>query len=145
MVAKGKYKIVQILNASNSLLSSINRLQGNEELTTDDQFRSRDAHDQPTNKHYARSTKSTKQHAVSTKHSPASPGKYDVHKAMISNETAKCLVYFVDPIDFGKNSLIEIKRDQSVPLLRKEDYELIYRTEYMIDLEFIQRLFKGRL
>lgn len=67
-----------------------------------------------------------------------------------NNKIMKCLLeksigcfkvaYFIEPIDFGNESEIEILKEIKTPLILKEDFRVVKRMKYKEDKEFIKRM-----
>ncbi|KAK1350033.1 hypothetical protein LUQ84_001020 [Hamiltosporidium tvaerminnensis] len=72
----------------------------------------------------------------------SSRGKRNIHKVLAENNK-KTILYFIDGVDFGVNSIIEIKKEiieEEDRIIKQNEYFLIKRTEYCIDYDVIKEL-----
>ncbi|KCZ76911.1 hypothetical protein H311_02083 [Anncaliia algerae PRA109] len=63
----------------------------------------------------------------------------NVHKVLLQNGEENFIAFFLG-INFGPNSVIEIKNDSEVPIIKNEDYFIIKRNDPSINLEMVKQL-----
>ncbi|KCZ74602.1 hypothetical protein H311_04431 [Anncaliia algerae PRA109] len=63
----------------------------------------------------------------------------NVHKVLLQNGEENFIAFFLG-INFGPNSVIEIKNDSEVPVIKNEDYFIIKRNDPSINLEIVKQL-----
>ena len=93
MLAKGEYKIVEILNISKSLDSQIEEIKGS-----------------------------------------------DICKCIVQCGTSLSVAYFIEDVNFGRNTEFELLDDLEVPLVYKENYKVINFYPFKSNPEFITKL-----
>ncbi len=98
MIKKGIYKIIELIDISNSLLS---------QRKEDKEFESN-----------------------------------SIFKALITNDNKTEVTYFVDPIDFGAGTEINIFYDKEIPLLKSWEYQVLVKKLYTKDNQLIEKLLK---
>lgn len=69
-----------------------------------------------------------------------SPDLEDVFKCLAVKGDISTVIYFVENVDFGKDSTIRIIKTIINPLLFKGDYEVIERFPFKDDHEFVKKL-----
>ncbi|KAG0441704.1 hypothetical protein DMUE_0847 [Dictyocoela muelleri] len=65
--------------------------------------------------------------------------KKDIHKVVIFNNKP-IIAYFIDGIDFGEDSEIDIKNNIEGDLVRSFDYKILKHTPYEINYTLIDKL-----
>ncbi|ELA42113.1 uncharacterized protein VICG_00754 [Vittaforma corneae ATCC 50505] len=75
---------------------------------------------------------------------PAKGGAETVRKCLLEGNNTQHIVYFIDPIDFGNGTQIEIIKEIVVPLVSKRDFKILKREEYQHDTKFISKLIKNK-
>lgn len=68
------------------------------------------------------------------------PQLYDVYKSVLERNDKKYVVYFLDDIDLGQNSIIYIYKDLRTIMLYKNLYKVIYKTQYKLNNNLIETL-----
>lgn len=67
-----------------------------------------------------------------------------IRKCLLEGIDAQCIAYFIDPIDFGRGTQIEILKELAVPLVSKKDFKVLKREEYRHDTKFVSKLIENK-
>lgn len=67
-------------------------------------------------------------------------GKGRVHKCLAEMGSKQFILYFIDGVDFGQGSVIELLVDLKTPLIYKSEYRVMTKTPLVHEVEFIKRL-----
>lgn len=70
------------------------------------------------------------------------PKFFDVYKSVLEQNEIKYVVYFLDNIEIGQNSVIFIKQDLKNVILYKTMYRVVHQTHYRLNTALIEKLIK---
>ncbi|WUR02801.1 uncharacterized protein VNE69_03022 [Vairimorpha necatrix] len=63
-----------------------------------------------------------------------------VYKSVLESSSGKKVVYFLGNIEIGQNTIINVTKDKECPLLYKEDYQIIQRTNFITNKILLEKL-----
>lgn len=66
--------------------------------------------------------------------------KGGMHKCLTEMGSKQFILYLVDGVDFGQNSVIELLADLKTPLVYRSEYRILMRTPLIHEVEFIKKL-----
>lgn len=73
-----------------------------------------------------------------------SPKEGGIYKCLGEAGQKQLVLYFVDGMDFGQNSVIELLGDLNAPLVYRDEYRVLERTSLTHEVAFIRRLRSGK-
>lgn len=67
--------------------------------------------------------------------------KNGIYKSILQNKETNHIVYFIDGINFGSGTVLEILNTQNEPILYKNDYKIVTHCPFAVNYNFLQKLY----